>query len=297
VLALHLKVKILSGHEVGRVPTVRPDLKESTVPSAEALIEAAAFKALAETRGHDVDHRADAVEHAMAEELGKIAARSVIYTSGDVDPTAPRQPQAVPGRIMLMEEDPRLKAMPEKPTLIDFFKLRFTASQQHLLQSAALALKKGCDEKVILACLLHDISVVGFIQSDHGYWGAQLVEPYVDEEISWAIRYHQALRFFPDESVGYEYPEAYVRFFGKDFKPSKLMHEAHDYARNHKWYMTARLVTMNDLYAFDPSKVIALDEFTDIIGRNFRQPSEGLGNDHSPSAHMWRTIIAPTRYL
>jgi len=58
-----------------------------------------------------------------------------------------------------------------------------------------------------LACLLHDIAIAGFIRSDHGYWGAQLLEPYVDEEVAWAIRYHQALRFFADESVGYRYPD------------------------------------------------------------------------------------------
>ena len=90
---------------------------------------------------------------------------------------------------------------------------------QHLLQSANLAKKNGHPEKIITACLLHDIGVVGFIQADHGYWGAQLVEPYVDEEITWAIRYHQALRFYPDESVGYTYPEQYVRNFGADYKP------------------------------------------------------------------------------
>jgi len=28
------------------------------------------------------------------------------------------------------------------------------------------------DEKIILACLLHDIGVIGFIRADHGYWGA-----------------------------------------------------------------------------------------------------------------------------
>ena len=36
----------------------------------------------------------------------------------------------------------------------------------------------------VLACLLHDIGVIGFIRSDHGYWGAQLIEPYVDEKVS-----------------------------------------------------------------------------------------------------------------
>ena len=71
-------------------------------------------------------------------------------------------------------------------------------------------MKAGLPEKMVLACLLHDIAVVGFIRGDHGYWGAQLVEPYVDEEVTWAIRAHQVLRFYPDESVGYEYPQSYV---------------------------------------------------------------------------------------
>ena len=66
----------------------------------------------------------------------------------------------------------------------------------------------------MLACLLHDIAVVGFIRCDHGYWGAQMIEPYVDEEVSWAIKSHQALRFFPDESVGYGYPDMYTKYFG-----------------------------------------------------------------------------------
>jgi hypothetical protein len=33
------------------------------------------------------------------------------------------------------------------------------------------------------------------------------------------------------------------------------------------------------------------------IGRNFKQPKEGLGFDTSPSAHMWRTLNWPTRFL
>ena len=94
--------------------------------------------------------------------------------------------------------------------MLDYFKNRF-ASTNHLLQSGALALKNGHSEKVVLACLLHDIAVVGFIRCDHGYWGAQMIAPYVDEEVSWAIRTHQALRFFPDESVGYDYPDMYTQ--------------------------------------------------------------------------------------
>jgi len=30
------------------------------------------------------------------------------------------------------------------------------------------------------------------------------MEPYVSEKVSWAIRHHQALRFYADSSVGYE---------------------------------------------------------------------------------------------
>ena len=92
----------------------------------------------------------------------------------------------------------------------------------HVLQSAKHALKAGCDEKIVLACLLHDISVGMFIRSDHGMWGSTLVAPYVDEEVAWAIKAHQVLRFYPDPNVGYEYPEMYIRSFGDAWKPGTV---------------------------------------------------------------------------
>lgn len=240
--------------------------------------------------------RAEAAEHAMSQELDRLVVKSVLFTSGDRDPTQPVQRPPDQGRLYMMGHDPRLPRMPDRPTLFDFFRYRFGPSM-HLLQSARLALKNGAGEKVVLACLLHDIAITGFIRSDHGYWSAQLLEPYVDEEVSWAIRYHQALRFFPDESVGYRYPDTYIRLFGADYTPEPYIQEAYRYARNHRWYMTSRLITVNDLYAFDPNVQVSLEEFTDVVGRNFRQPTEGLGFDASPSAHMWRTIIWPTKYL
>jgi hypothetical protein len=185
----------------------------------------------------------------------------------------------------------RLEKMPEKPTLVDFFNHRF-APATHLLQSARLARKKGVSEEIVLACLLHDAGQ-SLCKTDHGYWGAQIFEPYVSERVTFAIRYHQALRFFPDPSVGYEYPESYFQTFGIDYVPLPHIKAAYDYARNHKWYMDARLVTTNDLYAFDPNVVVSIDEFTDIIGRHFREPKEGLGNDNTPVTHMWRTMSNP----
>ena len=241
--------------------------------------------------------RAEAAETALSEELDRLVImKSVIYTSGERDPRVPMSRPPDQGKRYLMRDDPRLPRMPARPTLFDYFRLRF-APANHLLQSARLAQKNGTDEKVVLACLLHDIAISGFIRGDHGYWAAQMVEPYVDPEVAWAIRYHQALRFFPDDSVGYQYPELYTKLFGPDYTPAPYIHEAYRFARGHKWYMTARLLTVNDLYAFDPNVQVELEQFTDVVGRNFKQPPEGLGLDNSPSSHMWRTIMWPTRYL
>ena len=241
--------------------------------------------------------KAEAADRALGAAMDRVViVKSALYTSGERDPREPPEPQDARGRLHLLGHDPRLSRMPDRPTLFDFFKHRFGPAA-HLLQSARLARKSGANEKVVLACLLHDIGNIGFIRADHGYWAAQLVEPYVDEEVTFAIRYHQVLRFYPDESVGYTYPESYIRLFGADFTPEPYLEREYQYARKHRYYMSARLLTVNDLYAFDPNMHVELEEFTDIIGRHFRQPEEGLGFDQSPSAHMWRTINWPTRYL
>ncbi|CAN5783126.1 hypothetical protein BH11PSE3_BH11PSE3_19260 [soil metagenome] len=248
----------------------------------------------------NLSQRADALESKMAQELDYIVVKSRLHSLAEADMSAPPNASAVmmanPKARVLMGDDPRLPAMPEKPTLIDFFRLRFGPSM-HLLQSARHAVKTGLSEKMVLACLLHDVAAVGFIRGDHGYWGAQLVEPYVDEEVTWAIRAHQVLRFYADESVGYEYPAAYISLFGADYRPDPYIDQDYQRMRNHKWYMSGRLITMNDIYAFDPNLHVELDEFTDIIGRHFRQPEQGLGFDNSPVAHMWRAMIRPAKYL
>jgi predicted HD phosphohydrolase len=227
--------------------------------------------------------RADELEHYMMDQLDQQATANALKArrgTGQLftgrDPNAPL---------------PVLEPMPARPALVDFFKLRF-APATHVLQSATDALKKGDKEETILACLLHDV-VLNLIRVDHGYWGAQLLEPYVSERVSWAIRYHQALRFYPDSSVGYEYPELYNRIFGRDYVPPTYIKEAYEFARKHKWYMDARMITVHDLYAFDPNMQVSLDPFIDIIGRHFKQPKEGLGFDNSPVAHMWRSLIYP----
>ena len=200
--------------------------------------------------------------------------------------------------VFMMGDNPALPRMPEKPTLLDFFKLRFNdIAVRHLLTSAKRALDDGLEEKIVLACMLHDIANGCLIRSDHGYWGAQLVGPYVDPEVAFAVQYHQALRYFADESVGYEYPSSYDSFFGRDFDPPEYIKRDAAYAQGHRWYMSARLVTMYDTYFFDDYPPVDPEIFTDLLGRNFRQPEEGLGFDGSPVAHMWRTMIWPNNFL
>ena len=198
------------------------------------------------------------------------------------------------GRLFL-PNGRELEPMPERPTLEDFFRLRF-APATHVLQSATHALETGQPERTVMACLLHDV-VLNLIRADHGYWGAQLFEPYVDERISWGIKYHAPLRFYPDDSVGYEYPEMYNRIFGEDYVPEPYIQQAAEEAMQHRWYMEARMITVNDTYGFIEGFQPDVDRFIDIMGRNFKQPKEGLGYDNSASAHMWRTIANPNRPL
>lgn len=272
----------------------------------------------------DANQKADALEYMMAEELEAAQQQSAQAPrrgppprnlKAEPDPGAEPNRYIAPSRMFTtygreestrprkrrdehfhMGHDSRLPRMSDKPTLLEFFDKRIGHSS-HLLQSARLAKLNGLPETTIFACLMHDISVSGFIAGDHGYYGAQLLEPYVDEEVSWAIRYHQSLRFIPDEDVGYPYPEAYIRYFGEDYKPEPYIYKDAEYARNHKWYMTARQICINDVYSFDPNVQVSMDDYVDIIGRNFREPEEGLGYDDSPSSHMWRTMIFPNNFL
>jgi hypothetical protein len=244
--------------------------------------------------------RADALEHALA---GAAAGPAVMATAkfptmAELEAQIPDLPRRRGTGSLLFPGDtdngklPLLARMPARPTVVDFFALRFAQPRNHCLQSATLALKNGADDEVVLACLLHD-TVLSLVRPDHGWWSAQLYEPYVSERTAFAIRYHQALRFFPDEKAGYTYPEIYYTFFGVDYVPPPHVKAAYEYARGHKWYDAARAVTVNDLYAFDKDAKVSIDPFIDIIGRHFKQPKEGLGNDNTPVAHMWRTLANP----
>jgi hypothetical protein len=244
--------------------------------------------------------RADAMEEVLQNELNRVSAGKSRYpTVAELEKQVASRPfrrgvgnsfHSVSGNVQ------RLPPMPAAPTLLDFFRLRFATTANHCLQSAHLALKNGESEEVILACLLHD-TAQELMKADHAWWSAQLYEPYVSEKVTFAIRYHQVLRFYPDEAAGYAYPALYRTLFGEDYKPEPYIENAYRMLKDHAWYHLPRAVTVNDLYAFDPASHVSIDPFVDIVGRHFKQPKEGLGFDNSPVAHMWRTIITPDRPL
>ena len=136
----------------------------------------------------DHEAKAEALEHYMEDKLDEMVARP--GQPGEVpdrrrDRSADRD-APLPARHRRRVHRParqnvkKLEPMPEKPTLQDFFRLRF-APANHVLQSATRAMKTGMSEEIILACLLHDC-VLSLIKPDHGWWGAQLFEPYIPEK-------------------------------------------------------------------------------------------------------------------
>jgi len=52
--------------------------------------------------------------------------------------------------------------------------------------------------------------------------------------VAWGIGDHAPLWFYPDDTVGYEYPEMYNRIFGEDYVPEPYITEAADFATQHR---------------------------------------------------------------
>ena len=110
------------------------------------------------------EDKAEALEHYMEDELDKkIAARrgeadgeaGSIITLEELEQEGPRAAARHRTALHSRPED-EFPPMPEAPTLLDFFRLRF-APANHVLQSATHALTTGQPERTIFACLMHDV--------------------------------------------------------------------------------------------------------------------------------------------
>jgi len=201
------------------------------------------------------------------------------------------------GKLFYNQDKKVLVSLTAPVSLVDLIQNRFSSKTvAHCLRSAHYAKNSGQDDLHVFIALIHDLAI-DIISADHAWWGADLFAPYVDPRVSFAIRYHQACRFFNDSDYGYQVPEFYYCLFGKDLKLEPYMLEAYEYCKKHQWYEYARMVTVNDLYGFDPKSTPSLSEFIPLINKYFNQPKVGLGSDNSASAHMWRTVINPDKVL
>ena len=199
----------------------------------------------------------------------------------------------------MMGDNPALPRMPEKPTLLDFYRLRFgPIARRHHCLSAKLALEAGQDEKVVIACFLHDISNGALVRLR-----PRLLERAADRAVRerggglGGAATTSRCATSPTSRSATNIPRPTGRISARTTSRPNTSAATHDEARAHRWYMTSRMVTMFDIYAFEPGPELDLRMFEDIIGRNFRQPKEGLGFDGSPVAHMWRSMIWPNNFL
>ncbi len=111
----------------------------------------------------------------------------------------------------------------------------------------------------------------------------------MDEEVSWRDPHAPGAALLPRRNGGLRLSRSLSQvFLGDDYQPEPYIVERIQRARDHKHYMSARLICVNDVYAFDPNAKVDLDQFEDIIGRNFKQPKgKGwAGTAAGLSAHM-----------
>jgi predicted HD phosphohydrolase len=134
--------------------------------------------------------------------------------------------------------------------------LGFAADQlTHSLMAATLARRAGASDEEVVAALCHDIGKL-FSIPNHGPIAAEMLKPYVSDEIYQAIYWHQ------DFQGAY-----YFEFLGKDAG-------ARERFRSEPWFaFAAKLVDEWDAPAFDPYFAIdPLESFAPELERVFSRP-------------------------
>ena len=134
----------------------------------------------------------------------------------------------------------------------------FSANQlQHSLMAGTLARRSGASDEEVVAALCHDIGKL-FSIPNHGPIAAEMLKPYVSEDIYHAIYWHQAFQgryYF--EHLGLD-PEGRARF------------------KDESWFALAeRLVDEWDAPAFDPGyDAHPLESFEPEVTRVFSNPKK-----------------------
>ena len=139
---------------------------------------------------------------------------------------------------------------------LEAIEVGFAANQLgHSLMAATLARRDGASDEEVVAALCHDLGKL-FSIPNHGPIAAEMLKPYVSEDVYHAVYWHQEFQgryYF--EHLGKD-PEGRTRFAGQS------------------WYGFAeKLVDDWDAPAFDPGfEADSLESFRPEVERTFSNP-------------------------
>lgn len=126
----------------------------------------------------------------------------------------------------------------------------------HSLQTATLAERAGADKEIVVASLCHDIGKTVSV-SNHAGIAAEILKPYVREEVYWMIKVHQDFQ-----------GKHYYDHIGKDPKASE------QYRGHPSFELAARFAGEWDQAAFDPDyDTLPLEHFEPTVREVFAFPS------------------------
>src|SRR3954466_6028319 len=125
----------------------------------------------------------------------------------------------------------------------------------HCLQTATLAERAGADKEMVVASLCHDIGKVASVPN-HGAIAAEILKPYVREDVYLAIKHHQDFQ-----------GRHYYHHFGGD--PN-----ARDQYEGEPWFdLAAQFADEWDQIAFDPDYDTApLEHFEPLVRARCAKP-------------------------
>ena len=125
----------------------------------------------------------------------------------------------------------------------------------HCLQTATRAEQDGADAEVVVASLCHDIGKAISVPN-HPAIAAEILKPYVREEVYWMILAHQDFQ-----------GRHYYKHFGKD-------PDAREQYRGNEWFdLAERFADDWDQTSFDPDyPTKPLEHFEPLVRQVFAQP-------------------------
>lgn len=158
--------------------------------------------------------------------------------------TATELPERIIAHLRLLEDDDGA--------------YRISSRLEHSLQTATRCERDGGDDDWIAGALIHDIGDV-LAPFTHSELAAEIIRPFVREEVVWAIRHHGIFQMYYNASLSEE-----LRNSREKYKDSPYYQSTIDFCE--KW----------DQCSFDPEyESESLDHFVPVLQRVFtRKPFE-----------------------